>query len=206
MTEKRICSFCGKDVYVPHCRTKQEKFFCSTDCFKNFRKTNQYIKCDGFYKIIVNSKKYGTQEVLIDEEDYEKAKQYHWFIQAGYASTNIKENGERDIIRLHRLLLNYFGKLYIDHINHNTLDNRKCNLRLVTSRENQQNRTPKKQGCIGVYKSGKKYMASIKANGKDLYLGTFEKFEDAVKARKDAELKYFEYKNKINEVLGNESN
>ena len=191
MPEKKICSFCGSDVYVPPSRTNQEKFFCSTDCFKNFRRTNQYIKEDNFYKIIVTTKKYGTSEILIDEEDYEKAKKYHWYVQDGYATANIKENGKRNTIRLHRLVLNYFDKLFIDHINHNTLDNRKMNLRIVTSSENQQNRLPKENGHIGVYKSGNKFKASIKVKGKDIYLGTFKLYDDAVKARKAGELKYF---------------
>lgn len=200
MPEKRICSYCGNEVFVPHCRTKQEKFFCTTECFKNFRKTNQYIKCEGFYKIVVNTAKYGIKEILIDEDDLLKAQKYHWYVQDEYATANIKENGKRNTIRLHRLVLNYFDKLYIDHINHNRLDNRKCNLRLVTGSQNQQNLTPKKDGYRGVYKSGDKFKAQIKVNGKDMYLGTFKLFEDAKKARIEAEQKYF-IQNKINEVL-----
>ena len=41
------------------------------------------------------------------------------------------------------------------------------------------------------HKKAKKWMASIAVDRKSIYLGLFENFEDAVKAREDAELKYY---------------
>lgn len=203
MVEKRQCNYCGKDIFLSPSRTHQERFFCNNDCFKKSRKTNKYIKCENYYKILVYTPKYGLKEILIDLDDIDKAKQYHWYVQDEYATANIKENNKRNTIRLHRLILNYFDKLYIDHINHNRLDNRKCNLRIVTGSQNQQNLTPKKNGYRGVYKSGKKFKAQIKINGKNMYLGTFDLFEKAKKARIEAEQKYF-IQAKINEVIGAE--
>jgi hypothetical protein len=191
------CRYCGKEVKIPPSRNNQDNYFCNMQCYKKYRETNIYMKFDNYYKIIVFTPKYGEQQIIIDIDDFDKVKTYHWYIKDGYPSANIMLNGCRKAIRLHRLILNYFDKLYIDHINHNKLDNRKCNLNIVSASQNQQNLKPKKNGYRGVYKSGKKFKSSIRINGKDIYLGTFDTFEDAKKARINAENKYFDYKQKI---------
>ena len=48
-----------------------------------------------------------------------------------------------------------------------------------------------KTGAKGVSKNGKRWVASIQINKKRIYLGIFKNFDDAVKARKEAEEKYF---------------
>lgn len=88
----------------------------------------------------------------------------------------------------------------IDHINHNKIDNRICNLRDVTNSENQKNtKLPKnnKTGHIGVYfdKQKNKYRSQINSNGVRYNLGTFEKLNDAIKCRKDGEIKYLFHHN-----------
>jgi hypothetical protein len=80
----------------------------------------------------------------------------------------------------------------IDHINGVKNDNRWCNLRLATRSENRCNCEPSSvntSGTIGVtfHKLVKKYVAQIKKHGKSYHLGCFEKIEDAIKCRKDAE-------------------
>lgn len=80
----------------------------------------------------------------------------------------------------------------VDHINHNPADNRKENLRIVEHYKNitySKTRTDNTSGRKGVYwdKSRQKWMASITYNKKTYYLGRFDDFEDAVKAREDAE-------------------
>jgi hypothetical protein len=72
---------------------------------------------------------------FIDTDDLDLIKQYKWNNCQGYARTSI--NGKT--IRLHRLILNCPDK-FIDHINHNTLDNRRQNLRIVTPKENNKNK------------------------------------------------------------------
>lgn len=77
---------------------------------------------------------------------------------------------------------------YVDHINHNTLDNRKQNLRLVTNAENGQNRKGthrnSKSGVRGVYwETGKRcWVARITMNKKRHLIGIFKEKEDAIKA------------------------
>ena len=85
-----------------------------------------------------------------------------------------------------------FPEYDTDHINHDRADNRIVNLREVTRQENMKNASLYKtntSGCCGIswFKSDGKWMAYIKLNGKDAYLGLFtDKFE-AICARKSAE-------------------
>lgn len=101
----------------------------------------------------------------------------------------------------------YDKKLQVDHINHNTFDNRKSNLRIVTVSQNNMNKGLRRDnttGYTGVVWSNVsgKYLANIKINQKRIHLGTFSKIEDAVRARREAEEKYFgEYR--FNESLTN---
>ena len=83
----------------------------------------------------------------------------------------------------------------IDHINGKKDDNRIDNLRVTDRKENGRNVSKpitNSSGCVGVrwHKTAKKWNARIKIDQKDIYLGLFENFEDAVKARKEAEKKF----------------
>ena len=84
----------------------------------------------------------------------------------------------------------------IDHIDGNTLNNRKTNLRVCTVQQNGCNHKMSKKntsGISGVYFSSKynKWYAQITVNRKTISLGTYNTYEDAVQARKDAEDTYF---------------
>jgi hypothetical protein len=83
----------------------------------------------------------------------------------------------------------------VDHINGNKLDNRKENLRICTHQQNMCNTKisiKNKSGVKGVHWSEErqKWSAQIAYKNKTLALGRFEMYEDAVKARKEAEKKY----------------
>jgi hypothetical protein len=91
---------------------------------------------------------------------------------------------------LHREIMSLFGDYTIgkeiDHIDHDTLDNRKCNLRCVTHAENMKNhslRSDNQTGYIGVsnYRTGK-YKSSITNNGVHYYLGLYDCPVEAAKA------------------------
>ena len=95
----------------------------------------------------------------------------------------------------HRLAFLYINGIFpnnIDHINHNQSDNRWCNLRDVTLSENQKNRKYQKtnSGFLGVRYNQGKWSARIMVNSKEMPLGRFVKKSDAIKARKEANIKY----------------
>ena len=86
----------------------------------------------------------------------------------------------------------------IDHINGNKADDRFCNLRDVSIRENglnQKRSSRNKSGVSGVLKVGRKWVSGISHNGERITLGRYDLFEDAVKARKEAEKKYGYHEN-----------
>lgn len=129
-----------------------------------------------------------NQEILIDEEDYSLVSQYTWFIHYGYATTNKRiKKGKQFTLKMHRLLMNVNKtNIYVDHINGNTLDNRKENLRICTSGQNQGNRKKginNKLGFKGVAKvtNCSKFQAHICKDFKKIYLGSFSTPEEAAK-------------------------
>lgn len=72
----------------------------------------------------------------------------------------------------------------IDHIDRDRTNNRLSNLRLATRIENAGNMWREKQNTSGYkgvvwHKGGKKWMASVKHRGNQIYLGLFENKEDA---------------------------
>jgi hypothetical protein len=89
-------------------------------------------------------------------------------------------------------------KQFIDHKEGHTLDNRKDKLQICNNKENlrkQQFRLNNTSGHTGVhwypYNNVNKWMAKIVVDYKCVNLGYYNDIEDAIKARKDAELKYF---------------
>lgn len=86
----------------------------------------------------INTKKYGVLNYKIDEEDLHIIKSNKVYIvyvkntNSYYLTTSNKEY-------IHRLILNAPKGQEVDHINHDTLDNRHCNLRLVSHKENRLN-------------------------------------------------------------------
>ena len=114
----------------------------------------------------------------------------------GYLQIRVCSRG----YKAHRLAwLHVYGewpKEQLDHINRNRSDNRIANLREVTNKQNQQNRSKSSNntsGHQGVHwdKRDSKWRARIRHNQKDIYLGLFENLEEALSARKAGELKYW---------------
>ena len=131
-----------------------------------------------------------------DLDDYELIRKYTWYkTDSGYAITTYKNNR----IRMHRLIMGltvYNPDRVVDHINHDTTDNRRANLRVCTSQENAcNNKTPSNNtsGHIGVtyLKEKQKYKAYLAYQKRFYDLGIYDTYEQAVKARVEAEEKYY---------------
>jgi len=157
---------------------------------KQNKKYNTY-DLSGEYGIGYTSK---GEEFYFDLEDYDKIKDYCWVNNGNGYIRSTKINNKR--IYIHRLVTNCPSKMDIDHINHNIIDNRKSNLRICEHQKNMCNYTKPKNNTSGVKgiswdKYNNKWKAEIMENRKKISIGNFNKFEDAVKARKEAEEKYY---------------
>ncbi|MEC0237798.1 HNH endonuclease [Paenibacillus kribbensis] len=145
-----------------------------------------------------------TIETLIDTSDLEKAMTFpnRWSAnlmrntKTYYVVGDLRLEGDiRKKWLLHRVLTDAPDGLVVDHINHNTLDNRKSNLRVLTNAQNFQNMNGPykntKSGIRGVcwHKAARKWYASIKINGKCKYLGVYDDIEEAEAVAKEARKK-----------------
>jgi hypothetical protein len=119
---------------------------------------------------------------IVDDDDFEWLSRFRWRAHKPsgkkpgpfYALTGYKG------IAMHRMITNCPKGLMVDHINRNSLDNRKSNLRICTHRENVMNKKPLltkrcKSKYLGVdwNRSGKKWVARIGFDKKKVHLGTF---------------------------------
>lgn len=119
---------------------------------------------------------------LVDFDDAIKVNEHKWQMHnKGYACKGSQ-------FLLHRFILNAKKGEEIDHVNLNKLDNRKSNLRIVSHRNNCQNRRAK--GWILEKRTGKFY-SQIKVGHKRIHLGTFETKDEAIEAYNNAKMKHF---------------
>jgi len=136
-------------------------------------------------KILLSS----GRHTLIDSEDFSRVCKHKWRDAKGSVITTIKENNKYKTVSLHRFILNYNGKKFIDHINNNPLDNRKENLRIATISENGGNSLPnynKTYKGISYRKEHKHrlkpYYCRITCRGKVYELGYYKTEIEAIKA------------------------
>lgn len=198
---------CGNKTIVMGSNLKRG--FCkSCGCASTQRKkqNKNIYDLSGEYGVGYTSK---GEEFYFDLEDYDKIKDYTWYIKKGYVVTTVNQTNTK--ILFHRLVMNVVNNpnVIIDHIHHNKSDNRKSQLRVATNQQNQFNSLKAKNntsGVTGVYwhKKFKKWESIINYNNKQIYLGLYDNFDDAVKTRKEAEIRYFgdyRYQENINSVL-----
>jgi len=133
---------------------------------------------------------------LVDKEDYIKFSLFHWWSDGLYAvrekRIGLRKLNKKQKIYLHREIVGAKKGEYTDHINRNSFDNRKFNLRICSQTENILNSKISKNntsGFKGVYwfKPIKKWCAYITYHKKRKCLGYFEDIQKAVKARKQFE-------------------
>lgn len=157
---------------------------------------NKYEVRGDVTAIIIESPKYGRLETLISTHCLDKIKQIKgtWGVnwsrctKTFYVATKTFERGKQGNILIHRVIKDAPQGFVVDHINHDTMDNRDGNLRVVTNAENHQNRnglySNNKSGVRGIHWNSekKKWKACFMLNQKTTHIGYYSDIEEAKKA------------------------
>ena len=133
-----------------------------------------------------------NQTAWVDDEDFHQLNQHKWYAQwspctrSYYAVREIRDKKKRFSEHMHRRIMGVVqgDKLEVDHANHNTLDNRKKNLSVVSHRQNQANRKDQSRHGVGVRRrlSGR-FQACVTICSRQISLGMFDTVDAAVQAR-----------------------
>ena len=153
------------------------------------------------------------QFTLVDDADYGWLNHYKWYAHKDHSGNfyairqSSKKNGERFTIHMHRVILGLErGDIReTDHQNHNTLDNRRDNLRICNHAQSQRNKkscsnTTSRFKGVCWNKREKKWVAQICINRKREHIGYFKDEKEAARAYNSVAKKYFgkfAYLNKI---------
>lgn len=151
---------------------------------------------------ISNAKEFGVKidthagPVLVDYEDWLRYSRTTFIKDSkGYFVNDTGKGDTRSVWLLHRDIMGNPEGMVVDHINGDTHDNRKYNLRVCSAKENVRNSKPQKGSSAfkGVYydKNRDQWTASIKVDGKSKHLGRYSMEEEAAKSYDEAAKLYF---------------
>lgn len=191
----QICKACGKryfstNLYCPKHSNQLRRFGKVLDSNPRTIHDSNPIEVIGDYAVITtfdkNCNPNGTFKISI--EDIPFASKYKWCSKYYkkdnlYYLTTIVPNSRKHLY-YHRAVLG-FPKGLVDHINRDTTDNRRCNLRLVDASINtiNANRKVGESGVLGVrkytYKHKTAYVARLHYNKKEYYSKQFDTIEEA---------------------------
>lgn len=138
---------------------------------------------------------------VVDDDVYEWASQHKWCVggsvELPYAIRKIKRGEKWTTVKLHRLIMGE-PSLMVDHIDGNTLDNRRSNLRTATPSQNKQNCRGGRLSMSGhrnVYRragSGKPWEVNIAVGKQRIkWLGAYRTLEEAVGVATEARRTYY---------------
>mgnify|MGYP003290558500 CR=1 FL=1 len=182
---KNICKVdgCNKLVHGQgYCRMHLDRLKKYGDpTHRTQRDPNEIVIYDDYAEIVlydINNEE--CARTMIDLDDVDKVKDIKWCVANGYVR-NSKKPG---VGMLHRFLMNCPDNMVVDHWNHNTLDNRKSNLRICTSQENVHNQSIRDNpsGYKGVYITNNEYRAQICTDNNRMHIGVFQTAEMAAMA------------------------
>jgi hypothetical protein len=135
------------------------------------------------------------QFAIVDNEDYVRVNCYNWHARwcpetkSFYAVRNLVVNEKRTTQQMHRLILYLESKdkRQVDHVNHDTLDNRRENIHAVTCRSNHHNRkNQSKLGfCIKYDKRNPNnpFVVQVHIMGRCVHVGCYHTIQEATTAR-----------------------
>lgn len=143
---------------------------------------------------------------LVDDGDFEWLNEHKWCVSHGYAVRRLSKAEGFRVVFMHRVIANTPENMKTDHINGDTLDNKRTNLRVCTQAQNVANRR-KQPGTTSTYKGvswqkyAKKWQAHISEKNRSKYLGLYADEAGAAKAYNVAAQELFGVFAKLNDIL-----
>lgn len=201
-TEELKCCVCGELKFSsfngkPYCRRHYIQMYRHGKVFNTIYEENEWIDCGNYYECVLKDKNsIEIGRTKIDKEDYDLLKDYKIYMrhQTNKNYAVMSEKGSSKKYFVHRILLGIKDDQFsinkvVDHINGDSLDNRKSNLRICAQQDNAKNGR-KKGKIIGIsliknYNGTdiSKWTARICHNYKTIYLGYYDNQEEALLAR-----------------------
>lgn len=170
-------------------KAQHEKFISKGVGRINKRKVNKINVLDDYCELIFTNTQNITFICKFDKQDLNLVRQYYWNVCSSngiYLRTTVTIDKKKlKVLWLHRLLMGNPENKIVDHINGDSLDNRRCNLRLVDTQINAWNRHSTKYNPSGIrglyikqYKGKLFYSAQIKRRGKIMFLKRYPYTEE----------------------------
>jgi len=171
---------------------------------------NKFIEKDNYIEVYLDRRNKDCLISKIDKKDFPKIYDFpnKWFSKwnkntsSYYAVANNDIDGNRKTLYMHRFIANVSDSLiYVDHKNHDTLDNRSFNLRLTKNHQNSRHRIGKNSNNTSGYRNVswnkylKKWVVQLQVEGSNKILGKFDNVHEAGKfAEKMREIYYGKFK------------
>jgi len=144
-------------------------------------------------------------DIKVDNEDFEWLNQWRWNVNKWKKYKSVqrsiwhKDTKKKDVVKMSRQIMRFPKGMHVDHVNHNTLDNRRCNLRVCTMNQNNKNYPKPCTNTLGYkgihfakrnYHLKKPWYSLIRVDSKTIYLGYYKTAKKAHEAYCEAALKY----------------